>query len=264
MLTILKDLWRYRNFVVSSIRAELLARFASSRLGGLWLILEPLSQVAIYALILSNVLSARLPSVDSTYAYAIYLVSGLLAWTLFFEVIMRCLTLFIEQATLMKKLNFPRITLPAIVLGSCLLNNAMLLAATLLIFLLLGHSLAPVMLWVLPLTVSVVGLAIGLGMIFGILNVFLRDVGKVVPIILQIVFWLTPIVYPVAIIPEEYRELFNYNPLYHLVSAYHDVLVYQRSPALDGLLWVLLFAAAAVFLAMILFRRASAEMVDVL
>ena len=264
MLTILKDLWRYRNFVVSSIRAELLARFASSKLGGLWMIIEPLAQVAIYALVLSNVLSARLPQVDSTYAYAIYLLSGLLAWTLFSEVIMRCLTLFIEQGNLMKKLNFPRITLPGIAVGSCLLNNFLLLAATLLVFALLGHSFSPIMLWVLPLTLCLVGLAVGLGMILGILNVFLRDIGKVVPILLQIGFWFTPIVYPESIIPEEHRHLFDYNPMYPLVSAYHDVLLFQRLPDWHGLVWVLALAVGCMLLAMFLFRRAGAEMVDVL
>jgi len=123
MLGMFSALWRYRGFVFSSIKNEFVARFARSRLGGLWMIIHPLAQVVIYALILSTVLSAKLPGIDNQYGYAIYLTSGILAWTLFSEVISRCLTLFIEQGNLMKKMAFPRVSLPTIVAGSCLLSH---------------------------------------------------------------------------------------------------------------------------------------------
>ena len=118
MLELFKSLWDYRGFVFSSIRNEFSARFARSRLGGLWMIINPLAQVAIYALVLSNVLAAKLPGIDNKYAYALYLMAGMLAWSLFSEIISRCLTLFIDQGNLMKKMRFPRITLPVIVVGS--------------------------------------------------------------------------------------------------------------------------------------------------
>jgi len=89
MFALLKSLWAYRGFVASSIRNEFAARFARSRLGGLWMIIHPLAQVAIYALILSNVLAARLPGIDNRYAYAQYLMAGILAWTLFAEIVSR-------------------------------------------------------------------------------------------------------------------------------------------------------------------------------
>ena len=75
----LRSLFAYRQFILSSIRNEIVSRFARSKLGGLWMIINPLAQVAIYALILSNVLAAKLPGIENKYAYAIYLMSGLLA-----------------------------------------------------------------------------------------------------------------------------------------------------------------------------------------
>ena len=134
MFGMFRGLWQYRHFVISSIRNEMISRFARSKLGGLWMIINPLAQVAIYALILSNVLAAKLPGIDNQYAYAIYLMAGLLAFTLFSEIISRCLNLFIEQGNLMKKMSFPRITLPTIVAGSCLLNNVLLFVAMLGVF----------------------------------------------------------------------------------------------------------------------------------
>lgn len=264
MLGMLRGLWQYQHFVFSSIRNEFKCRFARSKLGGMWIIINPLSQVLIYALILSNVLAAKIPGIENKYSYAIYLMAGLLAWTLFSEIINRCLNLFIEQGNLMKKMNFPRITLPSIVIGSCLLNYILLFIAMLAIFALLGHQFSFVMLWLLPLTITLVALALGIGLTLGILNVFLRDLGQVVPIILQVWFWFTPIVYPENIIPENYQHLMNLNPMYPIVNAYHEILVYNNAPELYAISMISIIALAALFLSLFLFRRASSEMVDVL
>ncbi len=259
-----KSLWLYRYFVLSSIRNELVSRFARSKLGGLWMIIQPLSQVLIYALILSNILAAKLPGIDNKYAYAIYLMAGLLAWNLFSEIISRSLTLFIEQGNIMKKMSFPRITLPTIVVGSCGLNNILLFISMMGIFLLLGHQFSFVTFWLIPLTFIVIMLALGIGLILGIMNVFIRDIGQAIPIILQIWFWFTPIVYPESIIPESYRHLLALNPMYHITNAYHQVLVYNQMPDINGLISVFFIACVLVLVSLFLFRRASAEMVDVL
>ena len=228
------------------------------------MVINPLAQVAIYALILGNVLAAKLPGIDNKHAYAIYLMSGLLAWTLFSEIIGRCLNLFIEQGNLMKKMQFPRITLPAIVVGSNLLNNALLFISMLGIFALLGHHFSIVMLWLMPLTIILTLFALGVGLALGVTNVFVRDIGHAVPIILQVWFWFTPIVYPVTIIPEDYRHWMILNPIYHFTSAYQDILVYGRPPEIGGLVIIGVSSLLLLLLSFFLFRRSSEEMVDVL
>ncbi len=264
MFDMLHGLWDYRQFVISSIRNELISRFSRSKLGGLWMVINPLAQVAIYALILSNVLAAKLPGIDNQYAYAIYLMAGLLAWTLFSEIIGRCLNLFVEQGNLMKKMHFPRITLPTIVIGSCLLNNALLFLSMLGVFVMLGHGFNAAMFWLLPLTLAVVMLAVGIGLILGIVNVFIRDVGQVVPIVLQILFWFTPIVYPISIIPDAYRHWLNLNPMYPLTDAYQQILVYGSHPQWGGVLLTAVIGLLLSGISLFVFRRASPEMVDAL
>ena len=260
----LRDLWAYRHFVLSSVRNELISRFARSKFGGLWIVINPLMQVAIYALILSNILAAKLPGIGNKYAYAIYLMSGLLAWTLFSEIVGRCLTLFIEQGNLMKKMQFPRITLPAIVVGSTLLNNVLLFVAMLVIFLLLGHHFTLAMLWLIPLTIILTGFALSIGLVLGVINVFMRDLGQAVPIILRVWFWFTPIIYPISIIPEDYHTWLDFNPVYHFTSAYQDIIVYGRAPATGGIVIICVSTLLLLALSLFLFRRSSEEMVDVL
>ena len=259
-----RDLYKYRNFIIQSVRNDLISRFSRSKLGGLWAILNPLSQVLIYALILSNVLAAKLPGVDSQYAYAIYLMAGLLGWTLFNEIVGRCLNIFIEHGNLIKKMSFPKVALPAIAVGSCLINNLFLFISMLGIFALLGHQFNMAMLWLIPLTLVVVVFSLGIGLILGVMNVFLRDIGQVTPIILQMLFWFTPIVYPITIIPEAYRHWLNLNPMYPIIDAYQQILVYGNSPQWGGVLIILAVGIILSIVGLFMFRRSSAEMVDAL
>jgi len=260
----LRDLYLYRGFIVQSVRNELISRFSRSKLGVLWAILNPLSQVLIYALILSNVLRTKLPGIDSQYAYAIYLMAGLLGWTLFNEIVSRCLNIFIEHGNLIKKMAFPRVTLPVIAIGSCITNNLFLFISMLGIFALLGHQFNMAMLWLIPLTLVVIVFSLGIGLILGVMNVFLRDIGQVIPVILQMLFWFTPIVYPVTIIPEAYRHWLNLNPMYPIIDAYQQILVYGNSPQWEGVLIILAVGIILSIVGLFMFRRSSAEMVDAL
>ncbi|MBB4863001.1 lipopolysaccharide transport system permease protein [Pseudomonas nitritireducens] len=264
MFGMLRSLWHYRSFIISSVRNEFATRFARSRLGGLWMIIHPLVQVAIYALILSNVLSAKLPGIENKYSYAIYLIAGTLAWSLFSEIISRCLNLFIEHGNLMKKMRFPRIALPAIVVGSSVMNYLVLLLAAIVVFLTLRHELTLYALWIIPLTFVVLMLSLGIGLILGVLNVFIRDIGQVTPILLQLVYWFTPIVYPENIIPAWAQQALSFNPLYPIVRGYHDALVYGSAPDIAQLTYIALCSFMLLLLGLFMFRRASAEMVDAL
>jgi len=264
MFGLLRGLYSYRSFIGTSIRNEFVSRFSRSSLGGLWMIINPLANVLIYALILSNVLAAKLPGIENKYAYALYLMAGTLAWSLFSEIINRCLTLFIENGNLMKKMRFPRITLPFIVLGSALLNNLLLLLSVLGVFICLGQWPTWQMLWAIPLIMVVAALAVGLGLILGVLNVFVRDIGQVIPIVLQILFWFTPIVYPINIIPEDLKSLIAWNPMYPIVTAYHDVFVYNVAPDFSQIGITVLITFLLLGFGLYIFRRAAPEMVDAL
>lgn len=262
MLGMFTGAWRYRFFIVSSIQTELRTKFIRSRLGGLWMILNPLAQVLIFAFVLSAVLSAKLQGIDNRYAYAIYLMSGTLGWSLFAEIVNRCLTLFIDNANILKKLAFPKIALPLVVIGSALVNNVLLMLAVLAIFGVLGHAPGLALLWLPVLTLVVVTLAVGVGLLFGVLNVFLRDIGQVIPVLMQFLYWFTPVVYMVQIIPERYRGWLVLNPLIPIVTGYQDVMLYNRMPEWFGLGTSFLIGLVLSAFSLMLFRKASPEMVD--
>ena len=159
---------------------------------------------------------------------------------------------------------FPKIVLPAITAGTCLLDNLMLFISLLIIFALLGHVPNANIIWLPLLILSTAALSVGVGLILGIFNVFIRDIAQVVPIILQIMFWFTPIVYPLSIIPESYRHYLYFNPMYPLVKAYQNVLVFGTAPDTTLILIVTLFSAGLLLLGFFLFMRANEEMADAL
>lgn len=265
MIELLRAVWRYRFFIVSSVRNDLRARVARSQLGAAWVVLQPLAQVAIFSLVLSEVLAARLPGTTSKHAYAIYLMAGSMGWALFLEITTRCLGIFVGNASLLKKIAFPRICLPIIAVGASLLNNLLLFLAMVAIFALMGHPPTLAFAWLPLLTVVTAALALGLGLLLGVINVFVRDVGQVMTIVLQLLFWLTPIVYMPEIVPARYAGWLALNPLAPLVRAYQQVILYGHSPFPgSGLAYTMAVALVLLVAALLLFRRSAPDMVDVL
>ncbi len=264
MRSIWSAVWTYRHFIISSVRVEFQSRFVRSKLGALWMIINPLAQAAIYAIIFSEIMSVRLQGVNDKLAYSIYLLAGMVGWSVFNELVMRCTTIFVDNSNTMKKVRFPKSCLPAITSGVALVNGALLFVATLLVMAAFGRYPGIGALWVFPLMAVTLILGLGVGLILGTLNVFIRDIGQVVPIILQIMFWFTPIVYSPEILPPSIRPLIYLNPMSGIARGFQDALLFDTAPPWRLILPVLAISMALLGVALFLFRRASSEMVDVL
>ena len=264
MKNILLSLWGYRYFIFSSIKNEFKTRFVRSKFGAIWIIIHPLTQVLVYALILSNILQAKLPHIQSQYAYSIYLLSGIVIWNLFIEILTKLLNIFISNANLIQKVNFPKLTLPIIAIGSSLVNFVLLFMIMLIVFAILGHIPYHAIIYIIIPTIITLALATGLGIFLGTLNVFIRDIGQVMEVVINFWFWLTPIVYMLSIIPQHYQWLIMLNPMSGIVIAFQDILVYDKTPDWDILLYPGILSVLMLILALFTFKKATKEMADVL
>ncbi len=260
----LKSAWQYRFFILSAIRADIRSRFANSRIGGIWLFVQPLVQVAIFATVLTSVLSSRLPGLDNRYGYVVYLLAGTGAWSLFNETLSRCINVFVESGSLLKKISFPRICLPLIVIGVAMVNFLILMGITMALLLVIGAFPGFAVLWILPLALITIGFAAGLGIFLGVLNVFMRDIGQAAVVLLNLWFWVTPVVYPIDIVPATIMPFFKLNPMYPVVSGFHGVFLAGDAPDWTSLAPVVVAAVVLLGLAYSVFRRAGPDMVDVL
>jgi lipopolysaccharide transport system permease protein len=258
----LRGIWAYRGFVLGSVKREFQARYANAVLGALWSLLSPLAMILVYTVIFAEVMQSRLPGAESRFAYSIYLCAGILTWGLFAEIVGRAQGMFIEQANLIKKISFPRICLPLIVVLNALVNFAIIFGLFTLFLLATDAFPGWIYLAIVPVLVLQVLLAIGVGMIAGVLNVFFRDVGQLVTIAMQFWFWFTPIVYPLTILPDRVRQLLVFNPMAPVVGAYQDVLVRGAAPDWPALAPVTALALVLCLFGLRLFRKRSGELVD--
>ncbi len=262
MIPLIRPLWTYRAFIVGSVKREFESRYQNSIFGALWNILNPLATILIYTLVFSAVMRARLPGSHQPFAYTVHLCAGLFSWNLFTEIVGRGTNIFIEQSNLLKKVNLPRLCLPAIVVANALVNFSILSGLFTLFLIIIGAFPGWVFWGVFPLVVLQVMFSIGLGVTLGVLNVFFRDVGLLMGIVLQFWFWLTPIVYPVEILPVWLQSLAHFNPMFSLVSGYQNILVSGRLPQWQSLAPVMILSLALLFMGFHLFRRRAGEMVD--
>lgn len=260
----LGSLWRYRHFILASIKGELRGRFARSRLGALWFILHPLAQALIFSIVLAEVMRAKMPNMTSPAAYPIYLLSGMAAWGLFSEILTRSLNIFIEQASTLKKISFPRLCLPIVVWGSALINHVLLLISIAVIFAFFGNYPGLAWFYLIPGMLLISVLAFGIGVFLGVLNVFSRDVGQVMTVVLQLWFWFTPIVYVTSAVPERFQLLLRFNPMMPLVTLYQNALLLNQGPSWSGVWPAVVLGILMVYFSFFVFRRASAELVDAL
>jgi lipopolysaccharide transport system permease protein len=261
-MSLVRAIWAYRGFIRGSVKREFQIKYRNSLLGAAWNVINPLAMIVVYTVIFAQLMRAKLPGLESTFAYSIYLCAGVLTWGLFAEITGRAQNTFLENANLLKKLSFPRICLPVVVVANAALNFFIIFGLFTLFLLVSGNFPGLAYLAVLPLLAILSVFAIGLGMTLGVLNVFFRDVGQFFGIFVQFWFWLTPIVYPVNILPEGVQKILAYNPMAPLIAAFQGVLVSGKWPQWASMLYPAVVAVLLCLLGMHLYRNHAGDMVD--
>ncbi|MGX5699744.1 ABC transporter permease [Acinetobacter kookii] len=262
MIGFLKPLWGYRGFIYGSVKREFQSKYRNSLLGGAWTFLNPLAMILVYTVIFSQVMRAKLPGIESGFAYSIYLCAGVLTWGLFAEIVGRGQNIFLDNANLLKKISFPRMCLPIITVLNASVNFAIIFSLFLIFLIIISFWPGWAIFSIIPILLVQLVFAIGLGMTLGVLNVFFRDVGQFFGIFLQFWFWLTPIIYPVAILPESIKSIMTINPMFPIIQAYQGVFVAGQAPDFMTLIYPFVLGLGLCILGLSLFRKHVGEMVD--
>jgi ABC-type polysaccharide/polyol phosphate export permease len=240
---------QYRTLIKNLVLKDLKLKYRGSTLGVVWSLLRPLLLIGVYTLAFKYVV--RIPMEN----YAHFLLIGVLSWNFFQGAAMASTAAIIDNHSLIKKVRFPRQTLP---IATVLFNFAQFLLA-LGVFVPLFFLLSPVRLqWVallfLPLLVLHLIFTIGVALLLSALTASFRDVSHLTEVGLVLVFWITPIVYPVSMVPPAYQALAPLNPLAAFAIAYQDLLFFGRLPDPGVALAVLAWTAALVGVGQLTFR----------
>jgi len=258
----IKPLWAYRGFIFGSVKREFQTKYRNTMFGVAWNVVQPLAMITVYTVIFAGVMRAKLPGVESTLGYSIYLCSGILTWGIFAEITTRAQNMFLDNANLLKKLSFPRLCLPVIVVINALLNYAIVFGLFTSFLIVSGNFSGFPFIALLPIMALLVTFAAGLGIVLGILNVFFRDVGQFFGIFITFWFWLTPIVYPANILPPDIKPFLTWNPMAGILAAVQGIVVNGYWPKWESLAYSLAFTLVLCLLGLWLFRKHAGEIID--
>lgn len=254
----LRILWDYRSFITALIKREFQSQYSKSILGSTWVILNPLYMCIIYSSIFSSIMNVG----DSKRSYIIYVATGLLAWNFFTDIMNRSQSIYLNYANIIKKQKFPLFCLPIVVLALAFID--FLISFGLFTGYLIAIHKFPGWCYVsiLPILLLQAGYAIGLGTVAGILNIFFRDMGRAMVVLLQVGFWITPIVYFMEKLPERMQFLLSFNPLTSIMEAYQTILVRQQWPEWNSLFFPLVVTIGIIALFMMFYRKHVVEIFD--
>jgi ABC-type polysaccharide/polyol phosphate export permease len=230
----LRELFRHRALISMLVLRELRARYRGSVLGFLWSFLNPLLLMGVYALVFSVYL--RVPMEH----YAVFLFTGILPWLWFSSSLSHAAGVIVGSGALVKRVLFPAEVLPLVSVFSNLVNLLLSLPLLALVLLLAGRRPGPALLF-LPLLLGLqLALTVGLALPLSALNVHLRDVEQILANGLVLLFFLSPILYPVATVPQTVdlgglltvplRPFYFLNPIAGLIQGYQNVLFHGREP----------------------------------
>jgi len=262
MLHRLRIYARYFDLVWEFVIRDLKGRYMGASMGMFWTIIHPLVMILIYTLVFSRLMQAKLPGVSEVYGYSIYLCAGLLPWNAFGESVLRSTTAFIDNANLLKKAFIPKPLFLLYIQIVCIINMSISLAIFFVFLMLLGHWPTTSFLLIPVLIILQQTFALGLGFLFSTIHVFIRDTVQLVGVIIQLWFWITPIMYFEKILPEIIKKYIFLNPWAIIARVYHDIIFLRVFPEYSPLIYFGIITFVTLGLGMFVFQLLRKEIVD--
>jgi len=255
----IKELWRYRELLYFLIWRDIKVRYKQSLLGAGWAILQPLLTMIIFTVFFGR--WAGIPTDDVP--QPIFYFAGILPWQLFQSGVSKAGTSLVASRNLITKIYFPRIAVPIAPIIAGLLDFA--IAFILLIGLMFYYGIVPTAaLWTLPLFLLLALLtATGVGIWLAGLNVTYRDIGYVIPFLLQVWFFLSPIVYSSNIVPEALQPYYGLNPMAGVIQGFRWAILGTGQPTTVDLIASVGVAVLLVISGVIYFKRMERTFADV-
>ena len=245
-------------------RQALLDPYRGSVLGVAWLYLQPLVLILIYTLIFSGFMGGRLSGVNTPYAYSLYLVPGLLLWTAFANTINSMASVYQGKAHIIRKIPVNLVILPSYIPFVEAVNFAVAMSIFGVFCIAIGHF--PTVQWLLliPVCLGLILLAYAVGLILACLSPFVPDLRPMTGIVLQLLFWLTPIIYVPEILPARAAALLAYHPVYWGIRQAQNIVLYGTPASHNQLILQVLLGLVLLYLAARIVKSLEKEIRDLL
>lgn len=254
------EVWEFRELLSAFVVRELKVRYKQTAIGISWVILQPVITVLIFTVIFGKL--AKMPS-DGVW-YPVFALSALLPWTYFSQAVSRSTIGLVSNANLVSKVYFPRVLLPLAMIVAPLVDLALSLV---LLFALLVYAGIPLTIKVaaLPVFVFLAMLtAFAVGLFVSAANVKYRDVGHAIPFVIQIWMFVSPIVYPVSLVPDQWKWLYALNPLTGVIEGFRWALLGQMAPDPIVMATSSVVILASLAMGLLYFQQMERQFADVI
>ena len=247
----MRRLYEHGDLIWYLVLRDLRVRYRRSTIGLLWTLLQPLFMMLVLYVVFSHVFRFQL------YRYPVYALAGILFWNFFHQSIVSSMNSLRGNAAILQKLPVPKAVFPVATVLSGVVNLCLALVPLLAIVVASGQPLEPALLF-LPVSILLAAVfTLGAGLLLSPLAVFFHDVVELVGVVLMLLMYLTPIFYPMAIIPERYRWMVRFNPLRSVLEVFRDPIYYGKVPPLPHVAVALAIALTALLIGALAFRRSS-------
>ena len=261
-----RPLWqlpRRLDLIVSLTKRELMARYRGSVLGLLWTMVTPMVMIAIFTIIFAGIFKAKFGASSSQWDYALYLFCGLLPWNAFQESVQLSSGAIVARANLVKRVVFPLETLPVSLSLAAVVTQLFGTLVLMVAAAVLRHEIHATIIYLPLILIPQIIATFGAAWLVAALGVFVRDIVQGVALILMAWMYLTPIIYPESLVPENYRRVINLNPFTPLVRNYRRIVLDGLSPDWQGLAYFLAFAVVLFLFGYWWFARSRKNFADV-
>ena len=249
-IKMIQNLWRYRSLILQMVQRDIGQRYKGSYLGLFWSVINPLFMLAIYTFVFSVVFKGRWSSATENAPlgeFALIIFAGLIPFNLFSEMANRAPSLILNYSNFVKKVVFPLEILPVIAAGSAAITSIISIGILLVASLLFLGKLSMAAIFVPLIYLPLLFLSLGLGWFLSALGVYFRDFAQIIPLVTQILFFLSPIVYPAENIPASLKWVITINPLAMIVTDFRNLLIWNAFfPMKEWAIWTALTGFIAI------------------
>ncbi len=261
-LKIIAEIWRHRYLLGQLIKRDVLLRYRGAMFGVAWIFLSPLLMLAIFAFIFGQIFQARWPQQSETMPFWLLLYSGLIAFNIFADTVSRAPSAVRGYPSFVKKIVFPVHILPLVPLGAALVHTGFNLLILLIALAWLGE-LRLSLLWLPLLLVPVVLMAVGLAWFIAAWGVFIKDMSQIVPLLVQMLLFLSPVFYPASAVPAALQPFYNINPIGMAIEVTRNAVA-GHALSWSGWIVALLAGLLAAWLGHAYFQNSREEFADAL
>jgi len=248
-MKLFKDLYQYRELLKTNIQKEIRGKYKGAWLGVVWSYLNPLLMLVVYSVVFSKIMKIQIPN------YTMFLFTALIPWTFFTQTVSQGAFSVVANGSILKKVYFPREIIPISIVTSNVITFLISCIIMLFFIFVTGLGVSWYILLFPVVLISQYVLLLGITFILSSVTVYIRDLEHIITVLLMVMFYGTPIVYSMDMVPASMKAILLLNPMTPIINSYRDILFYKQMPNLKDLALIIIVSIVLFNIGLVIFRK---------